>query len=136
MSADGINIPIDIEWGDGIDGLHEFVKVITDSGRAVTDFSGNAEKASAAWGKFSASAKSVTDTLESIGRAYRNIVGPFEDVASKIVDLTEGVIGFAREGQRLDAATRITGVNFQTAARSGTAFVDSLTASTAAMRLR
>lgn len=131
MSDSDLEFKFGIEWGEGVEGLHAFVDTIKGAAEAVGGLETNAKRASEAWGAL----KEAGEEVEKIGRAYRNVVGPFEDVAAKVVELTEGVVSYAREGQRLDAATRSTGLNFQQAARSGSAFVSSVQASTSAMRL-
>jgi len=131
VSDSDLDFKFNIEWGEGVEGLHAFVDTIKGAAEAVGGLETNAKRASDAWGAL----KEAGEQIERIGNAYRNVVGPFEDVAAKIVDVTEAVVGLAREGQRLDVAQRATGLNFQQAARSGSAFVSSLQASTSAMRL-
>lgn len=135
MSADALNIPIIVDLGDGVRELNNFIDSMKDVGAAAINVSAHFSRASSAWGAFVDGAKSAGESIERLGLAYRNVVGPFQDVAEKLVDITRGIVSYAREGQRLDVATRATGLNFQQAARAGTAYVSSLEASTAAMRL-
>lgn len=137
---EGIEIPVSVPGGEaGERALLAIAEALEALRKPIAEIRDETTQTAGAWGRFAQSIVStgsnIVGTVERIGLGYRNIVGPIEDVVGKVDQLATATIRYAREQQTIDNAQRQTGLSFRDAARAGTAYVSTLTASTAAMRL-